>query len=36
MLTLALTDDGWDDYQHWLAKDKAIQASKHLDQRSPS
>ncbi|WP_105033621.1 Txe/YoeB family addiction module toxin [Cryobacterium aureum] len=24
MLTLAFTDDGWDDYQHWISTDRAI------------
>lgn len=24
MLTLAFTDDGWDDYRHWISNDKAI------------
>ena len=24
MLTLAFTDNGWDDYQNWIANDKAI------------
>ena len=23
MLTLAFTDHGWDDYQHWIANDRA-------------
>ncbi len=24
MLTLAFTEDGWGDYQHWISNDKAI------------
>lgn len=24
MLGLGFTDDGWDDYQHWVASDRAI------------
>jgi toxin YoeB len=24
VLTLAFTDDGWDDYRHWISNDKAI------------
>lgn len=24
MLALAFTDNGWDDYQHWIAHDRSI------------
>lgn len=24
MLTLVFTDNGWDDYQHWISTDRAI------------
>jgi toxin YoeB len=24
MRTLAFTDNGWDDYQHWISTDRAI------------